>query len=138
MSMPYIGLIPFLLKGISVLSQSVMIVSMPYIGLIPFLHHGSRPEGSGQRLCQCPTSGLSHFYIPVIFDQYAEYICVNALHRAYPISTEAVKVIAPEKDVCVNALHRAYPISTRRLQLRSLAWSSVSMPYIGLIPFLQN
>ena len=36
-SMPYIGLIPFLPDGTPVYSQVLLVVSMPYIGLIPFL-----------------------------------------------------------------------------------------------------
>ncbi len=61
--------------------------------------------------CQCPTSGLSHFY------------AVEFKNRI-------------ESDVCVNALHRAYPISTMRLEKSIMIEWCVSMPYIGLIPFL--
>ena len=115
-----------------------------------------------------------------------ELMCVNALHRAYPISTELfpwnsgkkIRVSMPYIGLipfllfylfrmamqcfCVNALHRAYPISTAMigkeiikmtlcqcptsglshfyLQISRLYYIdpiSVSMPYIGLIPFLR-
>ena len=67
--------------------MAVVRVSMPFIGRIPFL-----------RLRQA--HGHS-----------APFECVNALHRANPIST--VKVYDEKGELtCVNALHRANPIST--------------------------
>ena len=63
-------------------------------------------------LCQCPTSGFSHFY------RHRRYLfrrtggCVNALHRASPISTLSDWSSPSEPTTCVNALHRASPIST--------------------------
>ncbi len=41
------------------------------------------------------------------------------------------------KGTCVNALHRAYPISTPKMTAMWFMFFTVSMPYIGLIPFLQ-
>ena len=38
---------------------------------------------------------------------------------------------------CVNALHRAYPISTPKMTAMWFMFFTVSMPYIGLIPFLR-
>ncbi len=38
--------------------------------------------------------------------------------------------------MCVNALHRAYPISTPEPEEPEEPTPTVSMPYIGLIPFL--
>ena len=60
---------------------------MPLIGLIPFL----------------PLAALA--------DSWTTPLCVNALNRAYPISTidETKLTLLPS---CVNALTRAYPIST--------------------------
>ena len=59
---------------------------MPYIGLSPFLHGRVHSNGNNTR-------------------------CVNALHRAIPIST--LRSINPlPLKYCVNALHRAIPIST--------------------------
>ena len=44
----------------------------------------------------------------------AEKCCVNALNRAYPISTWSTTTPALLARRCVNALNRAYPISTIR------------------------
>ena len=92
-------------------------------------------------MCQCPQSGLSHFYTAVVEEESDEDECVNALSRAYPISTDDGKGNGdPEQHVCqcpksglshfyeknegidnqisgcVNALSRAYPISTVSLK----------------------
>ena len=85
---------------------------MPYIGLIPFLRKEENEENF-------------------------KGTCVNALHRAYPIST-FIKFIKGEHFMCVNALHRAYPISTPKMTAMWFMFFTVSMPYIGLIPFLQT
>ncbi len=85
-SMPYIGLLPFLpqrdlrllvsLTCVNALHRASPIstrcqsdgvfvtvpVSMPYIGLLPFLHSSQKGKVTINRLCQCPTSGFSHFY----------------------------------------------------------------------------
>ena len=88
-------------------------VSMPYIGLLPFLHSFWNTD-------------------------FTAYFCVNALHRASPISTLFQRKMLRCLPFCVNALHRASPISTwlRTSIIRILA-ILVSMPYIGLLPFLQ-
>ena len=65
-----------------------------------------------QSLFQCPTSGSSHF---------------NAV-------TFGVALVVL---VGFNALHRAHPISTWRKVGHTRQLLSVSMPYIGLIPFLR-
>ena len=91
--------------------RSFWIVSMPYIGLIPFLQPTPDPEptpdpcvnalyraypistliiekdGKVLILCQCPISGLSHFYGQDVIGTVQDTLCVNALYRAYPIST---------------------------------------------------
>ena len=38
-------------------------VSMPYIGLPPFLQMEETKTSIRQIVCQCPTSGFSHFYL---------------------------------------------------------------------------
>ena len=110
-SMPYIGLLPFLhdepedeptatacvnalhrASPISTRCQSdgvfvTVPVSMPYIGLLPFLHSSQKGKVTINRLCQCPTSGFSHFYTGVHHQNQQLHGCVNALHRASPIST---------------------------------------------------
>ena len=135
-------------------------VSMPYIRLLPFLQMAETKTSIRQIVCQCPTSGFSHFYIykneskqrnklcvnalhraspistmPWDFHDNGHHVCVNALHRASPISTNTF-LFKVGKQYCVNALHRASPISTRSQNLQEFI-DSVSMPYIGLLPFLQ-
>ena len=84
-SMPYIGLPPFLLStqkmagGIlscqcpisgfphfycffSWSKNSWICVSMPYIGLPPFLRWIQVENDEVINLCQCPISGFPHFY----------------------------------------------------------------------------
>ena len=38
------------------------VVSMPCVGLIPFLLPSARKTGWKEIVCQCPVSGLFHFY----------------------------------------------------------------------------
>ena len=95
-----------------------------------------------------------------LFVQIAPRLIVNALYRANPISTVEVLVNALQKEVCqcpssgeshfygyekkqngagehrVNALHRANPISTSGKKRPMSSARSVSMPFIGRIPFL--
>ena len=86
--MPFIGLTPFLRIERKNHHPQTMAVSMPFIGLTPFLRTG-------------------HFMISSLIP------CVNALHRAYSISTDYAEIEIGE-TYSVNALHRAYSISTRR------------------------
>ena len=64
--------------------------------------------------------------------------CVNALHRAIPISTYFWSSFRRSSNPCVNALHRAIPISTGDGNNVGVDVNGVSMPYIGLSPFLQH
>ncbi len=84
---------------------------MPFIGLIPFL-----PLGVLAMLLQ--TS------------------CFNALYRAYSISTLKLMRVQRKYLKCFNALYRAYSISTKRCESLQYGERNVSMPFIGLIPFL--
>ena len=84
---------------------------MPFIGLIPFL-----PLGVLAMLLQ--TS------------------CFNALYRAYSISTNPEFDSFEETKKSFNALYRAYSISTKRCESLQYGERNVSMPFIGLIPFL--
>ncbi len=110
-SMPLVGLIPFLRVRPPLQSTQEIQVSMPLVRLIPFLLHlggriyaryvcqcpwsglshfyqqRKREPSSCLRLCQCPWSGLSHFYFNIAYNYYSTWMCVNALGRAYPIST---------------------------------------------------
>ncbi len=62
-------------------------VSMPLLGLIPFLHEFMSNNTNVTLRCQCPYSGLSHFYRNYVEKIEKNFFCVNALTRAYPIST---------------------------------------------------
>ena len=86
-SMPFIGRIPFLPLRLKEGRLYRSTVSMPFIGRIPFL---LSPGHSWTLSCNC----------------------VNALHRANPISTGATALMRSRLSKCVNALHRANPIST--------------------------
>ena len=70
--------------------------------------------------------------------KYSKYPGFNALDRAYPISTLLLNGMPPGEKVCFNALDRAYPISTQENWQREAFPYYVSMPWIGLIPFLRR
>ena len=132
---PYSGLSHFYRS--SLFSKLYTTVSMPLLGLIPFLQIWVSIWIMMNWLCQCPYSGLSHFYTSE--EEFIGYCrhCVNALTRAYPISTEQPEIIVTPTP-CVNALTRAYPISTSaRTWTWARTWTCVSMPLLGLIPFLR-
>ena len=109
---------------------------MPYIGLLPFLPNYAKDENKEVRVCQCPTSGFSHFYSKkAMAKQNKSKVC--------QCPTSGFSHFYHEREVrnnniikCVNALHRASPISTLN-QSQNLSQRLVSMPYIGLLPFLQ-
>ena len=62
-SMPYIGLLPFLPCCNKKSINMFVVVSMPYIGLLPFLRLTPDKAANPAEMCQCPTSGFSHFYL---------------------------------------------------------------------------
>ena len=51
-------------------------------------------------LCQCPSTGLSHFYYPELEIVFDAPKCVNALLRAYPISTVSIPMATDQSEVC--------------------------------------
>ena len=135
-------------------------VSMPYIGLLPFLRILLR-VAQRRIWCQCPISGFSHFYLSCFWKSEESlscvnalyraspistgsrqrsgnrfYLCVNALYRASPISTHNSPQGGKRYNMCVNALYRASPISTIERKRIKMRRNNVSMPYIGLLPFL--
>ena len=82
-----------------------------YLGLLSFLRTKENVGKSVTFRCQCPILAFSHFYED-------------------PVPVE------PEDPVGVNALLRVSPISTNVNVSARLEWVFVSMPYIGLLPFL--
>ena len=61
--------------------------SMPFIGLSPFLQGDTIPEHSYIWMCQCSLSGFLHFYLEKAKKKIEQLVCVNALYRAFSIST---------------------------------------------------
>ena len=90
-------------------------------------------------VCQCPISGFLHFY-PVWTSAGwgMTECCVNALYRAFFISTFENSWFQMYADNCVNALYRAFFISTVKNEKEVVQAVTVSMPYIGLSSFLQH
>ena len=62
-------------------------VSMPFNGLTSFLPYNLVGLPMEVLMCQCPSTGLHHFYAPHARDLYGAFVGVNALQRAYIIST---------------------------------------------------
>ncbi len=84
---------------------------MPYIGLPPFLHFEK------------------------FFENWELKDCVNALYRASPISTAHMKISQQQAEMCqcpISGFPHFYEM------MKVLSWNviKVSMPYIGLPPFL--
>ena len=66
---------------ISTLTSYVVIaysknVSMPFFGLLSFLHNNELSSTATKEVCQCPSSGFSHFY-GVEEDKYPPYLKVS-------------------------------------------------------------
>ena len=60
---------------------------MPFNRLHPFLWDISFIYSQLSKVCQCPSTGLHYFYGREVYPVNGEYSCVNALQRAYIIST---------------------------------------------------
>ena len=111
------------------------LVSMPFIGLLPFLHLAKAAASLMMDACQCPLSGFLHFYVvrtSVAGQRYGLCQCPLSgfLHLNDIMDREAV--------YCVNALYRAFSISTGKFSQRNFKNKKVSMPFIGLSPFLRS
>ena len=61
-SMPYLGLSPFLQEKKRKAKWEKEYVSMPCLGLSPFLLNFRDAITSTNQMCQCPVSGYPHFY----------------------------------------------------------------------------
>ena len=132
--MPYLGLLPFLqMKVITLNVMKHCVNALSRASPISTIHADF--HWGGILVCQCPISGFSHFYDYISSELQRSQNCVNALSRASPISTHTIRHFHFTK-MCVNALSRASPISTSFLFYQTFAWLIVSMPYLGLLPFL--
>ena len=109
--MPYVGLFPFLLSFDSLYKKNLALcqcpmsgfshfyfdksagkylqcnVSMPYVGLIPFLQYKRIPNEIDLNIVPTPYAGLISFLLMATENIIMEAVSVNALCRAYPIST---------------------------------------------------
>ncbi len=133
---------------------------MPYDGLFSFLRGEYMNNACTTVMCQCPMTGFFHFYSGDDDVPTSGIYGVNALWRAFFISTEKLRThrevrkfgvnalwraffISTAKKRCVkrtkrgvNALWRAFFISTIRPFPISAISCVVSMPYDGLFSFL--
>ena len=106
--MPYIGLSPFLQFKKLVNEGDNFMCQCPTSGYPHFYRACPHCCNEGI-MCQCPTSGYPHFY------QNKAELDKNYVSMPYiglsPFLLYFV-AIEPKKKECVNALHRAIPIST--------------------------
>ena len=96
--------------------MTIKSVSMPLIGLSPFLLPAHLKQAPQQSHVSMPLIGLSPFLQWRKQVNSEKYYCVNALNRAFPISTKFWWSGCNCKFYCVNALNRAFPISTVSLK----------------------
>ena len=137
--MPYGGLGSFLLIDYEYSNMNIQLVSMPYFGLLSFLHH---PQPIIKellcRLFQCPTSGFFLFYSMSLCDEIKLNGCFNALLRASFFSTIYDSIIFWK----IRSVSMPYFGLLSFLQDRCITSSAmqllVSMPYFGLLSFLHN
>ena len=108
MSMPYLGLTPFLPEKFKMRCSGV---SMPYLGLTSFLRIERRWELCG-KMCQCPISGSRHFY------------------------HSDARGGKTQRNVSMPYLGLTSFLQRRRCK-RGRCKKTVSMPYLGLTSFLQ-
>ena len=84
---------------------------MPFIGLSPFLHGGGYSRAEETPYCVNALYRAFSISTDPETDSRNGKECVNALYRAFSISTmKCVNIL--EKEECVNALYRAFSIST--------------------------
>jgi len=110
---------------------------MSFIGLTPFLRPSKSRSRSLSKRCQCPSSGLLHFYISYLVTPSLFLRCVNALHQAYSISTLHSSTGKHFKTRCQcpsSGLLHFYVII---MCIFITIWM-VSMPFIRLTPFLPD
>ena len=87
-------------------------VSMPCGGLISFLQPGKKEVFPMNMLCQCPTSGFSHFYSADKITVESEEDVSMPYIGLLPF-LPSICVVRSASEECVNALHQASPISTK-------------------------
>ena len=133
LTLPCDGLMAFPLSELPYPNQRFKNVSMPCIGLISFLQGQNMKNNMLNKLCQCPVSGLYHFYLCKSHRKWTYKSGVNALYRAYIISTGIIVLQNYQKLIRVNALYRAYIISTINWQISGSVKGSVNALYRAYI-----
>ena len=155
-SMPYIGLPPFLREGdkgiiigkdcvnalyrASPIStcrkqwfRSSYLCQCPISGFPHFYIRAGRKKGLPNKVCQCPISGFPHFYTDSWTWGARGAVCqcpISGFPHFY------IHGISPCNSlICVNALYRASPISTRDTAWRDSAWRVCQCPISGFPHF---
>ena len=110
------------------------LVSMPCFGLSPFLQVVVSGGGDALSTCQCPASGFLHSYCSKSQNYTTGGMCqCPASGFLHFYVTERSYY---EGNFCVNALLRAFSISTFQVHIHMDVKHQVSMPCFGLSPFL--
>ena len=133
--MPYLGLSPFLHLITPQMIRSGKMCQCPISGY-PHFYAGIKLVDTGVALCQCPISGYPHFYRMLTSSNLSMIMMCQCPISGYPHFYHHRKAVVETQVKCVNALSRAIPISTMTTVLTTLRKFSVSMPYLGLSPFL--
>ncbi len=135
--MPYLGLFPFLLHLIrlyQVLKNQLF--QCPISGYSHF-YSGHKHVNHHELLFQCPISGYSHFYISqyLVTGRSCWFQCpISGYSHFYAL----LICLSISSWNCFNALSRAIPISTTTVESALTKKENiVSMPYLGLFPFLR-
>ena len=134
--MPFNGFTPFLATIITFYFKQEVVCQCPLTGLLHF--YCKKTDFINQiKVCQCPSTGLHHFYGVIRLQKYVISPCVNALQRAYIISTTATataNMTTPQVCQCPSTgLHHFYGKDARCCS----KCEYVSMPFNGLTSFLQ-
>ncbi len=92
-------------------TKNISCVSMPYFGLSPFLPNDAHVFVYSKGLCQCPTSGFLHFYL--LSRRFAGNLSAVSMPyfglSPFLLTRAGIQCI---RSKCVNALLRAFSIST--------------------------
>ena len=139
--MPLIGLTSFLQIERAIRRNRKNLCQCPQSGFLHFYHLNPLTFEKNEKMCQCPQSGFLHFYILKTKSKQRSSIvsmpsvglssflprrqqrsrrqqgCVNALSRAFFISTDECARGSKAEKKGVNALSRAFFISTVRQPL---------------------
>ena len=136
---------------------------MPFIGLSPFIQMLFLKRYGNHRYVSMPFIGLSPFLLWQSNDRKVWRRCVNALYRAFSISTYWVLFLYPKlrrKCQCplsgflhfywetndrkvwrrlrVNALYRAFSISTDNLGREEVQIKTCQCPLSGFLHFYNS